>query len=130
MRVFIPTEKYEGLQSKVFDHFSRAPYFIIYDMEKNAVDVIVTLNKSHPHDKCSPITLINKHSCDVVLCRSIGSKAVTELSELGIKVYKSKGSNLKDVLNEYNSNKWEEITVYNGCINSRCEAKDKKYIPS
>ncbi len=130
MKVFIPTEKYEGLQSKVFDHFGRAPYFIIYDTEKDTVDIIVTLNKSHPHNKCSPLRLINEHSCDVVLCRGIGLKALTELSEVGIKVYKSKGSTLKDVLDEYKNNKWEDITVHDTCINSRCEAKNKKRILS
>lgn len=130
MRVFIPTEKYEGLQSKVFDHFGKAPYFIIYDIEKDAVDVIVTLNKFHPYDKCSPLRKIHEHSCDVVLCRGIGLKALTELSELGIKIYKSKGATLKDVLDEYKSNKWEDITVHDACINSKCEAKNKKCIPS
>lgn len=130
MKIFIPTEKYKGLQSQVFDHFGRSPYFIIYDTEKDAVDVIVTLNKFLPHDKCSPLRLINEHSCDVVLCRGIGLKALTELSEIGIKVYKSKGTTLKDVLDEYKSNKWEDITVHDTCIKSRCEAKEKKCIPS
>ena len=130
MKVFIPTEKYEGLQSQVFDHFGRSPYFIIYDTGKDAVDVIVSMNKFLPYDKCSPLRLINEHACDVVLCKNIGLKALIELSELGIKVYKSKGSSLKDVLDEYKSNQWGNITILDSCINSKCEAKDKKCIPS
>lgn len=126
MRVCVPAETDEGLQSKLYDHFGSAPYFIIYDTERDAIDVINNTNKSHIHGRCHPLGVINDHKIDAVLCRGIGLRALSKLRETGIKVYKAESTTFKDVLDEYNSNKSEEITIDETCINHTCQKKAKE----
>jgi len=128
MRVCVPAETDEGLQSKLYDHFGSAPYFIIYDTERSAIDVIYNTNKSHIHGRCHPLSVINDHKIDAVLCRGIGLKALLKLRDTGIKVYKSESIIFKDVLDEYNRNKSEEITIDKTCLNNTCQKKAKNKI--
>jgi len=53
-------------------------------------------------------------------------KIKEELKETRIEVYKSESTSLKDFLDEYNRNRWEEITVDDTCINQVCQREDKK----
>ena len=126
MRVCIPAETDEGLQSKLYDHFGSAPYFLIYDTKKDALDVIDNTNKNHLHGRCHPVSVIADHKIDAVLGRGIGLRALSKLKETGIKVYKSESTTFKDVLAEYHRNKWKEITIDETCLNHICRPQGKK----
>ncbi|NIM15868.1 MAG: hypothetical protein GTO45_28060 [Candidatus Aminicenantes bacterium] len=41
MKLFIPVENNDGLNSKLDARFGRAGYFLIYDMEKQAVESFI-----------------------------------------------------------------------------------------
>ena len=40
MRICIPTETKDGKTAKVYGHFGSAPYFTVYDTDKDTVEVI------------------------------------------------------------------------------------------
>ena len=51
MRICIPAETDAGLKAKINAHFGSAPYFIIYDTDKETLEVINNSNQHHMQGK-------------------------------------------------------------------------------
>ena len=63
MKICIPIVENKGLEAKVNAHFGSAPYFLIYDNEKGAFEVISNSDSQHMHGMCHPLkALDNKRS--------------------------------------------------------------------
>jgi predicted Fe-Mo cluster-binding NifX family protein len=115
MKICIPTDTKEGLNAKVFGHFGSAPYFTVYDTEKDQVETIDNTNSNHAHGMCQPISVIGQASINVVICQGMGRRAVEKLNESGIKAYRQDGGTVAEVINKFKTNELEEMTVENAC---------------
>jgi predicted Fe-Mo cluster-binding NifX family protein len=120
MRICIPTEDKEGLNAKVFGHFGSAPYFTIYDTEKETFEIIDNTNAHHAHGMCHPIGVIGTSSINVVVCQGMGMRAVQKLNESNIKAYRADGETVAEIIKKQKSNELEEITVQNACAQHGC----------
>jgi predicted Fe-Mo cluster-binding NifX family protein len=120
MRICIPTENQDGLKSKVYGHFGSAPYFIIYDTEKEVAEVVDNKNAHHSHGMCQPIGVLGTLSIDVVVCQGMGMRAVQKLNEANIKTYKALGNTGAEIVERYKDSTLEEITVQNACAQHTC----------
>lgn len=120
MRICIPTETDEGLKAKVNAHFGSAPYFTIYDMDKESLEVINNSNQHHMHGMCQPMSALDNKNIDVVVCGGMGARAVTKLNDNGIKAYKVIAGTAADVVKRYKEGSLEEITPESACDHSNC----------
>ena len=120
MRLCIPTETNKGETAKVYGHFGSAPYFTIYDTEKNTVEVIDNSNQHHAHGTCHPMGALDGRNIDAVACGGMGARAIQKLNEAGIKTYRAEAGIVEDILKKYKSNKLEEITIDNACSQHDC----------
>ena len=120
MKICIPTETNEGKSAKVYDHFGSAPYFTIYDTEKDDYETIDTSNQHHIHGTCNPIDALNGKGIDAVVCNGMGKRAVQKLNDAGIRAYIASGANVREVIDKYQANELEEMTMDNACHRHGC----------
>lgn len=115
MRICIPTETDMGQKAKVFGHFGSAPYFTIYDTEKDGFETVDNSNQHHIHGTCNPIDALNGKDIDAVACNGMGMRAIQKLNEAGIRAYIAPGDNVREIIDKYRTKELEEITLENAC---------------
>lgn len=120
MRICIPTEDKEGLNARIHEHFGSAPYFTIYDTEKETFKTADNTNAHHSHGMCHPIGVIGSSSIDVVICKGMGMRAVQKLNEANIKAYRAVAGTVDELIKKYKDNELEEITPQNACAQHGC----------
>ena len=120
MKLCIPIETNDGLDSKLFDHFGSAAHFLVYDAEDNTFEIIDNSDKNHIHGMCHPLKVLESQVINAVVCRGMGARAVQKLNEGGIKAYKASGETVQEVVDKYEQGGLEEITVANACVDHRC----------
>ncbi len=120
MKICIPTETKEGKIAVVYGHFGSAPYFTIYDTEKDSVEIIDNRNQHHSHGTCHPMSSLTGEGIDAVVCGGMGARAVQKLNEGGIKTYRAIAGTVSEIIKKYKQGELEEITVENSCINHGC----------
>lgn len=120
MRICIPTEDKEGLNAPVHGHFGSAPYFTIYDTDKETFQTVDNKNMHHSHGMCHPIGVVSSSSIDAVVCRGMGARAVQKLNEAGVKAYRADGQTVAGIIEKFKAGELEEITVQNACAQHGC----------
>lgn len=120
MRICIPAETDKGLKAKINAHFGSAPYFTIYDTEKETLESINNSNQHHIHGMCQPMGVLDNKHIDVVICSGMGARAVTKLNEGDIKAYKAIAGTVADVVNRYKEGSLQEITPEIACDHGDC----------
>ena len=120
MRICIPTETNESKTAEVYGHFGSAPYFTIYDSDKDSFEVIDNSNQHHDHGMCHPMGALEDKNIDAVVCGGMGARAVQKLNEGGIKTYRAVAGTVGEIIKRYKQGELEEITVENSCLNHGC----------
>jgi len=102
MRLAIPAEGNQGLESNVSGHFGRAKYFVFVDVEdnkiKNAEVVEVPFEEHGPGDLPN---FIKEHGGEVVLAYGMGRRAIDYFNSLGIEVVTGAYGKIKDVVEAF-----------------------------
>jgi len=120
MHICIPTETDTGKKAKVYGHFGSAPYFTIYDTEKDDCQTMDNSNQHHTHGTCHPIDTLGSKHIDAVVCAGMGMRAIQKLNEAGIKAYKTSAATVQEIIEKYRANELEELTLENACSRHRC----------
>ncbi|MHC4203992.1 MAG: NifB/NifX family molybdenum-iron cluster-binding protein [Planctomycetota bacterium] len=120
MRICVPTETDMGKQAKVYDHFGSAPYFTIYDTEKDDCETVDNSNQHHDHGTCHPLKVLDGKAIDAVVCSGMGKRAIQKLNEAGIRAYKASCDNVLEVIDKHRINDLEQMTLENACHRHGC----------
>lgn len=120
MKVCFPIVKDEGMESKVYNHFGSAPYFMIYDTEKNDAKLIENQDLHHAHGMCQPLKALNGETVDAILVGGIGAGALMKLNAQGVKVYKVEKETVSQNINLIKNKKLAEFTINNSCQHHDC----------
>jgi|DewCreStandDraft_4_1066084.scaffolds.fasta_scaffold05757_8 predicted Fe-Mo cluster-binding NifX family protein len=110
MKICIPVEENNGLDSVVYGHFGSAPYFIIVNTENESFETIDNSELEHEHGACNPVSQINNKDIDAVVCFGMGRRALQKLKDAGFKVLITKAEIVKGVLEELKKGKLKEMT--------------------
>jgi len=120
MRICIPVKTKKGLKAVVNSHFGSAPYFLIYDSDKEVFEVISNSDEHHSHGMCHPLRVLDGQALNTVVCAGMGVRAVRKLKQSGLVVYRTKAETAEETIREYKEGGLEEITVENACIDHSC----------
>lgn len=120
MKICVPVENYEGLNSKPFNHFGSAPMFVVCDTESGEVSQLQNGDLGHEHGKCQPIKALSGTTVDCVIAGGIGQGAISKLNSMGIKVYKANGSTIEENIAQLKENKLEEFASTHTCSHDGC----------
>lgn len=116
-RIVIPVENEAGLEAPVAEHFGRAPYFAVIDLDQrgNVASVKTEANKGehhggagHPHD----ILLALKP--DVMIACGMGPGGLVSFQNAGVNVLKTTPpTTVKEVIAQYKAGQLPKLT--GGC---------------
>lgn len=85
MKIIIPILENKGMDSKISSHFGRAPFFALYDSEKDKLEIIE--NKSeHFGGMGTPVDILLKYKPDIVFAIGIGPRAAELLKSYNIRI--------------------------------------------
>jgi len=119
-RIVIPTIDNGGLNARVSEHFGRAPYFTVVDLdEKGNVVSVNTVENTGEHfggrgrAKDQILTL----NPTAVIVYDMGPRALTGFQEARVAVLRANTEIVKDLISAYKEDKLEELTE--GCHHSR-----------
>lgn len=117
MKLCIPTTEQNGLKSKVSEHFGRAPFHIVVDLETREVNDLVKQNDCNheDHGHCMPVDLLLDYGVDMVACKGIGRGAVGRLVANKIAVFSTASDTVEDVVKEYNAQALSMVSPDNIC---------------
>lgn len=115
MKVCIPVEDANALDSRVCAHFGSAPFFLIVDTETHECDSIVNTGAHHAHGMCQPLALLEGKRIDGVVVGGIGRGALFKLQAAGIAVYLSEYQTVRETIDAHVSGTLQTVSQNHVC---------------
>ena len=116
MKLCVPVQKDEGLESCVCGHFGSAPFFILYDTKKQSRKTVNNTDQHHAHGACHPLSMLSGETIDVVLVGGIGARALQKFNSQGIRVFQSVEGTVEENVDRFTKNTLLELTADNACM--------------
>lgn len=116
-RILIPTQDSQG--SEVADHFGRAPFFAVIDLDDagHTVEMKVHPNvgehsggKGHAHDN------VQQYNPRAVIVQGMGPRGIMSFQSQNIAVLRANSKSVQELVNAYTQNGLEELTE--GCADA------------
>jgi predicted Fe-Mo cluster-binding NifX family protein len=115
-RIVIPVEDEHGLEARVAEHFGRAPFFAVVDLDENG-EILGTKTEEnkgehhgglgHPHENILAL------KPDVIIACGMGPGGLTSFQNAGVTVLKASANRVEDIVASYKQGKLK--TLANGC---------------
>jgi predicted Fe-Mo cluster-binding NifX family protein len=102
-RIAISANDNRGLESAVSDHFGRCPYFVIAEVEDNAIISVEAIENPfyHSHQPGQVPAFIHNHQVDVMLTGGMGHRAVSFFQQYGIQPVTGASGTVHQTLHRY-----------------------------
>lgn len=120
IRLVIPTIDDSGLNSRLSEHFGRAPYFTVVELELNgAIKSIKAVPNTSEHfgGVGSPPDKILQLRPTVVIAYGMGPRALGIFQQARVAVLRANASTIRDIIEAYKKDELEELTE--GCREAR-----------
>ncbi len=116
MKIAISVEKKDGLNSKVYGHFGRAPSYALYDDATEQLEFIDSKNKHEGHGSCHSTNMLSARGVNAIICGGMGKHAFVKFHEKGIKVYNfSHAISLNELIQKWKNNELREMSIEEVC---------------
>ena len=115
-RIVIPTEEESGLNARLSEHFGRAPYFVVIDLDEDgSVSSQQTVPNTSEHFGGTglPPDSILQHRPNVLITYGMGPQALRIFQEAKVAVLRANASTVREVIDAYKQDKLQELTE--GC---------------
>jgi predicted Fe-Mo cluster-binding NifX family protein len=118
-RIVVPTENKSGLEANLAQHFGRAPYYTIVDLDEShqIVGVRIEVNKGehvggagHPHEHLLAL------EPNIFVVQGMGPGCLSSLRDAGVTVLKATGITVKEITELFKKGKLNELE--GGCENA------------
>jgi predicted Fe-Mo cluster-binding NifX family protein len=96
MKICFPVSEAKGVESEVYGHFGSAPTFLVIETESNTITTVNNKDQHHAHGACNPMKALNNQNVDAIVVGGIGAGALSKLNQLGIKVFQSQATTIKE----------------------------------
>lgn len=121
MKLIIPLDEQEGLDSRLCEHFGSAPFFALVETDTGIFELLDNSSKHHEHGQCTPADSFAEMGVHAVLCNGIGAGAASKLQRLGIEIYMAGlASSLAQALERYGSGSLVKVTQKQVCSGHDC----------
>ncbi|MFH2002277.1 MAG: NifB/NifX family molybdenum-iron cluster-binding protein [Planctomycetota bacterium] len=115
MKICIPVEEDQGMDSRVCAHFGSAPLFMIIDSDTKACEAISNSNMHHQHGMCSPLAALAGHQIDGLVVGGIGMGALVKLQAAGIQAFLAESPTVKETIDAYLAGNLKPVTAQTAC---------------
>lgn len=132
VRIVVPVVDETGLDAQLSEHFGRAPYFTIVELDENGSVVnqrtVPNIGEhfegtEHP-PSCTGPSRILQLKPDVLITYGLGPRALNIFQNAKVAVLKANVNTVEDVVSAYTNDKLEELTE--GCQHSHNQQKNSK----
>jgi predicted Fe-Mo cluster-binding NifX family protein len=115
-RIVIPVENQVGLEAPIAEHFGRAPFFAVIDLdEKGKVASVKTEPNTsehhggtgHPHENLLAL------KPNVIVACGMGPGGLASFQDAGVNVLKATAATVEETVAQFKSGKLEKLT--GGC---------------
>ncbi len=115
--ICIPTTEDKGTDSRVSDHFGRAPFHVLVDLDTMTTR---SLKKEDgcddgEHGHCMPVDLLLNQNVNLVLCKGLGRGALNRLTANAIEVFATRADTVKQAVEEYRKDRGEDMAQPHVC---------------
>jgi len=120
VRLAIPVEDSNGLNARLSQHFGRAPYFAVVELDENGKvsDLQMVPNKSeHFGGMVKPPQIILSLRPNGVITYGMGPRALNMFQSANVAVLQTDKDFVKDVIEAYNKDELIELTE--GCHHAK-----------
>ena len=120
MRIVIPVIDETGIDSRLSEHFGRAPYFAIVEVdEKGQVVSQKTVANTGEHFGGSGrrADFILQLKPDAIITYGMGPRGLSIYQSVRVAVLRANANTVKQVIEAYNNNELQELTE--GCHEAR-----------
>ncbi|MFH1456556.1 MAG: NifB/NifX family molybdenum-iron cluster-binding protein [Patescibacteria group bacterium] len=114
MKIVIPTNKREGLEDKIAEHFGRCQTYTFLNEQGEILEIIENISE-HNGGQGLPPELMKKQGADVLLCKGLGSRALNLCKEFHIEVFVYQAETVKDIFEAWNNNKLKLAGIEDAC---------------
>jgi predicted Fe-Mo cluster-binding NifX family protein len=103
MRIAISADNSNGLDSVVSPHFGRCPYFVLVDMDEQAVKTVNAVENPYysSHQPGQVPAFINSHGANVMLTGGMGRRAIMFFEQFGIQPVTGAAGSVRQSLERY-----------------------------
>ena len=115
MKICIPVNSNNGLDSEVCEHFGSAPCFLIVDSDTLAIDSINNNNSHHAHGMCQPLALISGKNIQAIVVGGIGAGALNKLQASGMDVFKAQHRTVRETVAAYKAGSLSPVNPHSAC---------------
>ena len=115
MKICIPTEDNQGLDSRLCGHFGSAPFFALADTDSGEVEIKPNPGREHSHGKCQPVERIDPNRTDAVVCQGMGKRAVSSLQRAGVEVLITSADTIRDAISQAGQGGLRPLSVEEAC---------------
>lgn len=115
VRAIIPVREINGLESKVYSHFGRAPYFAIITIQRDDIEIedfyLNEFLEQKKHIGLHVVKVLVNYDLDMLFTSKIGEISFSLLKENFIDIYQLENENLtvKQVVELYQENKLSRL---------------------
>jgi predicted Fe-Mo cluster-binding NifX family protein len=120
VRLAIPVEDANGLNARLSQHFGRAPYFAVVEVDESRkiLNVQMVTNKSeHFGGMGKPPQILMSLRPDAVITYGMGPRALNMFQSANVAVLQTNKGFVKDVIEAYSKDELVELTE--GCRHAR-----------
>ncbi len=114
MRVCVPSSGSGGLDDYVGEHFGRVPAYTIVDIDTGEVEVISN-ESEHMGGSGLPADLLAQEGVDVMICSSLGRKAINLFDQHGITVQVGASGRVREAVKQWKGEKLTEASESDAC---------------
>lgn len=115
-RIVIPVSDEKGLDSTLSQHFGRAPFYAIIDLDENGKIIgqdTIANTSEHFGGVGLPPDRIMQLKPKALVTYGLGSRALQMFQDGGVAVLRTEAELVKQVVDAYNNNELQELTT--GC---------------
>ncbi len=105
--ICVPTESDIGPYSEMSAHFGKTSYLVFVGVEENMIknyEVKKCLGRHEGGNK-TPAEIIAESGADILICGGLGSKAVSILTQRGVKIFSGASGTVEDVIKQWKAGK-------------------------
>ncbi len=109
-RILVPVEDKSGIDARIADHFNRAPYYAIVEVDERLEVKRIGFIENPRHRGLNPAEYFTGFNIDLVIVRrSAGSKAIEPLKSRGTRVLSCNSMTIAGALREIREGKAIEL---------------------
>jgi len=102
MKIAIPSESGEGMESMISMHFGKCKYYTFIEIEDDEIkNVEVVKVPFEEHGYGDLPEFVKKHGADLVIAYGMGRRAMDYFNKLGIDVITGVKGKIKDVVEKF-----------------------------